>query len=185
MSRVSLSQLQNANRSIQAMRAMFDQPNAAPALPAPAAFDAFTLPLMQQAALIQLTETHVKRALIARLLEDAQDKPQAEDYRALVDLGLAERREADRWHHLTRAGVEPAKILTQKLCLRFNVHMLTEGGDSGWQVRYACPCGFSTMVRRSRTAWGNAATQHAASVRTKIGIGNLVQALKPPGMTEG
>lgn len=134
MSRVSIMQLQNSGRSIEAMRALFDAPTVQASLPAPEPFDASTLTTMQQAALIQLTETHVKRALVAKLLEDAQDKPQAEDYRALVDLGLAERRESDRWHHLTRAGIEPAKKLTQKLCIKFNLHTLIEAGPSGWQV---------------------------------------------------
>lgn len=175
--RVSISQLQNASRSVEALRALFDQPKAQATLPAPEPFDLTTLSVMQQAALIQLTETHVKRALVGRLLEDAQDKPQSEDYRALVELGLAERREADRWHHLTRAGIEPAKRLTQQLCIQFNVHVLIEGGDGGWQVHYACPCGFSTMVRRSTTARGN--RQDAQGLKT------LFAAMKPVEKVEG
>ncbi len=183
--RVSLSSLQNANRSAEALKAMFEPVSAVPSLPAPPPFDAATLPANQQAALIYLTEGHVKRALVSKLMEHSQDFLHDADFAPLRELGLAEKPEGYRLNKLTDAGRASAKLLTQKLCIQFNIHMLIEGGDCGWQVRYSCPCGFSTMVRRSRTAYGNASVQHATHVRTQIAVGNLVASLRPPQRAEG
>lgn len=187
MSRVSIMQLQNSIRSIEAMRLACPDPEA-PRVEAPPSlppFDASTLPERQQAALIFLTESHVKRSIVGKLLEDSQEFLRDADFAPLRELGLAEKPEGYRLNKITRDGNVSAKALTKALCIKHNIHLLTEGGPSGWQVRFSCPCGFSTMVRRSHTARSNATIQHANHVRTSQGIKSLFDAMQPPARAEG
>ncbi len=112
--------------------------------------------VLHKAALLTMHESAVKRALVARLLIDSQERPLMPEYRFLVAQGLAHRRLNDKWHHLTPRGVTLAKELEKTLCQEFNIHLLLRGGDVGWQTVFRCPCGWSTRVRRSPTAPGNA-----------------------------
>lgn len=127
----------------QAIEAASLQPQIAP-------IDPLTLPVMQQAALLSMRESVVRRAVVRDLLEHAQDKPGHPDYQALADLGLCERNPGKRYHDLTTEGRTAARDLEQKLCQQFDIHLMIDAGSSGeWQQRYACPCGqWSTLVRR-------------------------------------
>lgn len=139
------------------------------------------LPVLMQAALIQMRESWVKRAVVARLLEESQDKPHVADYEALVRLGLAEKNEADKWHRLTYLGRRIAGHLEQRLCKQFQIHLLQEAGADRFDVRFRCCCGWKTAVpKQSPSVWKNARarfTRHEASVE---GIDNLTRSLRPP-----
>lgn len=164
--------------SVSDLDAWREQEEAA-SLPPIEEFEPLSLPVMQQAALMQMHESHVSRAIKARLLEDSQDGPHNSDYQALVDLGFAARRHAERWHHLTTEGAIVARKLEQKLCGRFNIHILQDRGASGsWQQRFGCPCGWSTLVRRSSTAPANAASAFKVHRETARRLANLGDVLR-------
>lgn len=171
-----------AHRSVMSARDEALIPFQVYAVPAP--FDATALPPMQQAALLTMHESVVKRALIARLLEDAQSRPDAPDYAALCERGLAERKHGYRFRTLTDEGRASVKEMQRKLCMRFGIHLLSEGGRRGWQVHYSCPCGFSTLVRASTTARGNAAARHHGHVRAQEQIAAAAQAMQAPMKVE-
>jgi hypothetical protein len=115
------------------------------------------LPTMQQAALLTLHESVVRRTVVRRLLEDAQDIPRAPDYRILARLGLALYHTGKRRHDLTDEGRIAAVMLERVLCQRFGIHLMSDAGSVGSQQKYVCCCGqWSTTVRRSGTAYGNA-----------------------------
>lgn len=144
-----------------AMEARARMDNAVPAwleatLRAAAPLDLTTLPVMQQAAVIMMMETHVKRTIYARLLEEAQDKPQIHDYHALVELGLASKSPSSKWHALTYEGRRAAFRLAQKLCAQFNIHLLREGIDTRYEVNWHCCCGWSVQTRKGDFTNSNA-----------------------------
>lgn len=186
--RVSLLQMKAACNSVETLRAMFPDPNApkpAPIKLAPT-FDASTLPVLQQAALVTMMESHVKRTIVFKLLEDSQDRPHLPDYAELVKAGLAEHSIGKRFHDLTMQGRFAARALEQKLCQQFQIHLMIDAGQVGWEQRYTCPCGqWSTMVRRSTTADRNARSQFNRHVASAEGMSKLFVALKPLGMMEG
>ncbi len=154
-----------------------------PALPP---IDVMALSHMQQAALMQMTDSHVRRALVARLLEDSQDRPGMPEYRDLRRLGLATWNDGKRLHDLTEAGIVAGKLLQQKLCQQFDIHLLVpHESKSGWETRFSCPCGFSCNVRRSPTAPGSANRKHFVHVETQKRIAGLANALKMPMRAEG
>jgi hypothetical protein len=126
----------------------------------PPAFDLTSLPLMQQVALINCTESHVRRTLTQRMLSDGQCKPTWQDYARLVEKGLAVRRPRDGYHNLTPEGRSIAAMIIPQLCLLHDVHLITESSHDRWQTNYRCPCGFLGSVRRSNTAPGNANAAH-------------------------
>lgn len=127
-------------------------------------FDLNALPLMQQVALINCTESRVRRTLTQRMLADAQCKPTWQDYSRLVEKGLAVRRLRDGYHNLTPEGRSIAAMIIPQLCLLHDVHLLTESSHDRWQTNYRCVCGFMGSVRRSSTAPGNANRAHFAYV---------------------
>lgn len=182
---VSLSQLQNANRSVEALRQLFDTGPKQPRLPLPPSFDPLTLSLMQQAAMMQMHESHFARAVVHRLLEDAQDRPQLQDYKALVNLGFARKGAAEKWHKLTAGGAVIARELEQRLCKQFDIHAMLGPFGSGPTVSFSCPCGWRTSVRNSTTAPGNARPSWHRHHATAKGMQKLVVALKPPMRAEG
>ncbi len=141
---------------------------------------------MQQAALMQMTDSHVRRALVARLLEDSQDRPGMPEYRDLRRLGLAKWSEGKKLHDLTDAGIVAGRTLTEKLCQTYDIHLLVPNQTrDGWEVRYSCPCGFHCNVRRSPTAPGNANRMHYTHVETQKRIAGLASALTMPFRAEG
>jgi hypothetical protein len=149
--------------------------------------DASGLPLVQQAALIQMTTSHVKNALVKRLLIEAGvHRFSINHFNDLVTHGFAKRNIGKRDHDLTPLGLTAAKKLEQQICQRYSIHLLIDAGQAGWEQRYTCPCGqWSTRVRRSITSDSNAATQFNRHIRTVEGMSKLVAALKPPQMVEG
>ena len=170
---------------MNSLRARIDNPP--PLVEAPQlapAIDVMALSNMQQAALMTMMVSHVKNALIARLLEDSQDRPGMPEYRDLRRIGFAEWKPGKRLHDLTPVGLLAGRTLQEKLCHQFDIHYLVpHASKSGWETRFSCPCGFSCNVRRSPTAPGNAAVRHASYVRTQQRLAGLVGALKMP--TEG
>lgn len=144
-------------------------------------FDALALPALMQAAMLMMHESQVKRSLIAKLLEDSQDTPSSLDFRNLRNLGLCEWKVGKRLHDLTAIGIASVKELERKLCIKLDVHCMTERGRSGsFEVRFACPCGFSTLVRASGTAPGNAAVRHHTFIKTQQRMASLVDAMTAP-----
>lgn len=152
-----------------------------PALPLPPPFDPMTLPERSQAALIFLTVSPVKMALVQRLLVDSKDHLIGEDYRPLREHGLAEYKTGKRLHDLTPKGIAVAKDLQHILCQQFDIHLLLESpANLGWQTQFECPCGWTTLVRRSTTAPSNARSRFNQYHATFQGMSKLVAALKPP-----
>lgn len=184
MSRVSHSQLQNSSRSIEALRMYFD-PRPRPRLPLPPPFDPTTLPLMQQAAMMQMHESHFARAVLRRLLADSQDKPQLPDYKELVNLGFARKGAQEKWHKLTAGGAVIARELERKLCQQLDIHAMLGPVGEGPTVSFSCPCGWRTSVRNSHTAPGNARASWNKHHATAAGMQKLVAALRPPLFVEG
>ena len=178
---MSLSRVELMN----SLRARIDNPP--PLVEAPQvapAIDVMVLSNMQKAALMTMMESHVKNALIARLLEDSQDRPGMPEYRDLRRIGFAEWKSGKRLHDLTEVGRLAGRTLQENLCKQFDVHLLVpHQARTGWEVRFSCPCGFSCNVRRSPTAPGNAAVRHQSYLRTQQRLAGLVGALKMP--TEG
>lgn len=127
------------------------------------------LSLMQQIALIQMSESHVKRALLSRMGEDAQARPDWHDYRQLVERGLAFKRPNDKWHSLTADGAALARKLSPILCQRYGVHLLLELAAHRYDISFRCSCGqWSTSVPKGRATNGNAAfrfERHLAKVQ--------------------
>ncbi len=156
-----------------------------PVQPLPPAIDASLLTSMQQAALLTMTESHVKRAVIARLLEDAQDAPAMPDYRALSRLGLARYSGGKRLHELTAEGRIAARDLERKLCGQFDIHLMLGPMGAGPEVSFSCPCGWRVSVRNSHTAPGNARVSFNRHHATAAGMSKLVVALKPLVRMEG
>lgn len=187
MGRVSILQLKGAINSVEALRAMFPDPSAPKPIPGPKQItpDASLLPTMQQAAIVTMMVSQVKTALTKRLLVDAQDIPRGPDYRALVELGLAEHKIGKRTHDLTMQGRFAARALEQKLCQQHSIHLMIDAGQAGWEQRYCCPCGWRTRVRRSTTSDRNARIQFNRHVSTAAGMSKLFVALKPPARAEG
>ncbi len=153
------------------------------ALPPP--FDPMTLPLMQQAALMQMHESHFSRTVVRRLLEDTQDKPQLQDYKALVNLGFARKGAAEKWHKLTAGGSVIARELEKRLCQQLDIHAMMGPFGSGQYVSFSCPCGWRTSVKNSHTAPSNARASWHRHHATAEGMQKLVVALKPPRAAEG
>lgn len=177
-SRISLSQLQNSSRSIEAMRQLFPtEPHVAlPPVPPP---DISDLTHMQKIALIQMRESHAARAVIASLKAEVQDKPSFLDYRALADRGWCEHRRADGWHHLIGQGIEAARLLERKLCAEFSLHLVAERGGDRFNVGVGCSCGWRTSVRKGRSTQSNINVAINRHLRTVAGVDRLVKALKP------
>lgn len=124
--------------------------------------DATLLPLILQAALMQMHESQVNRALVSRLTLEARAKIEAQDYHKLVDLQLAEKRPRERWHTLTVWGRIAVADLEQKLCQRFDIHLFVERqGKLRFDSMFSCPCGWSTTVPRGRSAGGWARIYYA------------------------
>lgn len=146
--------------------------------------DPMTLPVLQQAALLSMHESAVRRAVVAKLLaeDDCQDKPSFHDYRALVGLGFCGLSAGKRYHELTVEGLFAARKLEKKLCSRFSIHLLLENSHraSGPTVTFHCCCGWMTVnIRNSHTAPGNARAQFRTHLRTVKGINGLAGALQP------
>ncbi len=156
-----------------------------PRLPLPPPFDPLTLPLMQQAAMMQMHESHFARAVIRRLLEDAQDKPQLPDYKSLVNRGFARKSAAEKWHRLTAGGVVIARELEQQLCERLDIHAMLGPIGTGHTVEFSCPCGWHFATRNSHTAPGNARASWNRHHATAEGMQKLVASLRPPRFVEG
>lgn len=185
MPRLNRMSYVSASRSISAMQLLFPDPDAPKPNPV-APLDPMTLPALQQAALLQMHESHVKRMLTGIVLEDCQDKPGHPDYAALASMGLCDRNEGKRYHDLTVAGIVAAKTLERSLCKQHGIHLLLGPfGGGGPTVSYRCPCGWSTQVRNSTTAPNNGRARWNAHVSTAQGMSKLVVALKPPQMAEG
>lgn len=170
-----------ANNDVVAQRfreaeALLPQAEAIPAV------DPLTLPVMQQAALLQMHESYFRRNVVARLLEDSQDRPDAPDYAAPCDLGLAERQHGYRFRSLTGAGLIAAKQLEQKLCRQFDIHAFVGPLGDGYMVKFYCPCGWHKDVRNSHTAPGNARASFSRHHATAAGMSKLFAGLKPPTM---
>lgn len=148
--------------------------------PAISDIDPLTLSTLQQAALLQMHESPVKRAVINKLCEDAQARPSFADYAALVELGLCERNAGKRFHDLTSAGRIAVNTLEKKLCGKFSIHVLMERGRAnGFTARFFCPCGWSVEVRNSTTAPGNAHAQYQTHLRTVRRLKDLTDVLVP------
>lgn len=109
-------------------------------------FDPHALQPSLQAALIQMTESHVRRTLVRHLTEDMQCGPSVRTYQELVARGLAELRPGAKWHSLTPAGREHASKLVPWLCRYYDIHLLQEGGSIRYAVVFKCPCGWRTEV---------------------------------------
>lgn len=119
-------------------------PPEAPSIP----FDPMTLSTMQQAALLQMHESHVKRAVIARILEDSQDRPSMAEYAALRDMKLCELKPGKRFHDLTPMGHVAASTLEKRLCQTLGIHVKLGGDDNlKGSVRYYCSCGQWSIYR--------------------------------------
>lgn len=143
-------------RSIAELQRKFNQP-VFDAMERREPIDPATLPLLQQAALMQMHESHFSRRVYRALLEDTQDKPSLPDYRALVDMELAQKGPADKWHKLTCDGASAARNLEKHLCRKLDVHAFAGPLGTGHSVWFYCPCGWRVSVRNSPTAFGNAA----------------------------
>ncbi len=159
-----------------------EQATREPQLPLPPPFDPLTLPLMQQAAVMVMHESHFARIVYRRMLEDSQDKPRLQDFKVLVNLTCARKRAADKWHHLTSAGVLIARELEQQLCRSLDIHAMLGPVGTGHTVEFSCPCGWRTACRNSHTAPGNARASWNRHHATATGMSKLVIALKPPSM---
>lgn len=85
----------------------------------PQAFDPSSLTPMQQAALLFMHESPVKRALYRILTE--HETPTRDDYLDLADRGLARKRINERWHILTTEGTCAAFRLEALLCDQFKI----------------------------------------------------------------
>lgn len=143
------------------------------------------LTVIQQAALVQMRESQVKRAVVARLLEECQDKPRVSDYEALVTMGLAEKGAADKWHKLTYQGRRISGHLEARLCARFQIHLLAESGSDRFNVSFRCCCGWKTQVpKQSPSVWRNARARFARHEGTAEGIRELRAAMKPRPLQE-
>lgn len=185
MSRLRMSELQNANRSVEALRAYFDTGPKQPRLPLPPPFDPMTLSLMQQAAMMLMHESYFNRTVYRRLLEDSQDKPALQDFKTLVNLGFAKKRASEKWHNLTAGGAVIARELEKRLCQSLDIHAMLGPFGSGETVSFSCPCGWRTSVRNSGSAPGNARASFHRHHATAEGMRKLVVALKPPARAEG
>lgn len=148
-------------------------------------FDPMTLEPRQQAALISLMVSHVRTALMQRLLEDSQDPLIGADYRPLRDLGLAEYKEGKRLHDLTMTGRFAAPALEEQLCQKLDVHLMLGPFGTAHTVSYNCPCGWRASVRNSHTAPGNARASFNRHHATAAGMSKLVASLRPPTRAEG
>lgn len=126
----------------------------------PPPFDLASIPNMQLVALINCTESHVRRTLTQKMLADSQAKPSWRDYAANVERGYAVRRTRDGYHNLTPEGRAIAAMAIPMLCIEHDVHLLTKSSEDRWQSFYKCPCGFMGAVRRSPTAPGNINMAH-------------------------
>jgi hypothetical protein len=155
-----------------------------PRLPLPPPFDPLTLPLMQQAAMMQMHESHFARAVLRRLLVDSQDKPQWSDYKALVNLGFARKGAAEKWHKLTAGGAVIARELEQQLCKSLDIHAMLGPVGTAHTVEFSCPCGWRFATRNSHTAPGNARASWNRHHATAEGMQKLVAALRPPAKME-
>lgn len=153
-----------------------------PFAPVRAPVDPMRLPTLQQAALLQMHESHVKRHVIRELLEDSQDKPGHHDFAALASLGLCDRNLGKRYHDLTAEGRIAAKALEKALCTQFDIHLMLGPKGTGPEVSFSCPCGWRVNVRNSHTAPGNARSSFNRHHRTAGGMQKLFVALKPPTM---
>lgn len=143
-------------------------------------YNTSTLPTFSQAALLTMHESQVKRALIARLLAAWNGAmPRRNDFRILVERGLAEYKHGKRLHDLTPQGIIAVKKLEQQLCARFNIHELIEGPRRGWEQTYRCTCGKSYAVRASTTSFANVRAQWAREHATEAGITKLYDAMAP------
>lgn len=152
---------------------------------APEPRDLDHLSLMQKAAAIGMTEDHVKRTIVARLLEHAQDKPQSAEYAALVEMGLCEKPDGKRWHQLTYEGRVSAARLSTKLCREFGIHLMREGAAGRYDVNFHCCCGWSTSVRKGSFTQSNAQGRFSQHVITSKATGELIEAMKPRLIADG
>lgn len=190
MRRSSSLRLFNGSMTISGLQKIKDDEAAVdayrrnPPEPAPV-FDPLTLTTMQQAALMQMMESHVKRAVIARLLEDSQDRPGASEYCSLVDLGLAELKVGKRYHDVTYDGAAAGRALTQSLCRKFNIHLLIESTAHRLTVMFKCPCGWHTTVDKGRFTNSNANARFQKHIATAEGMNKLVVALRSPQRVGG
>jgi len=176
-SRISISQLQNASRSIEALRQLFPEvsPPALPPVPPP---DISDLTHMQKIALMQMWESHAARAVIAALKAEVQDKPSFLDYRALADRGWCEHRRADGWHHLIGYGLEAARLLERKLCVEYGLHLTRESGGDRFNVGVSCSCGWHTNVRKGRSTQSGISQAIGRHLRSANGLAGIVKAVK-------
>lgn len=177
-SRISLSQLQNASRSIEALRALFpDQP--AEPLPPASPPDVSDLTHMQKIALMQMRESHAARAVVAALKAEVQDTARFLDFRALANRGWCKHRRADGLHHLIGDGIEAARLLERKLCAEYGLHLVRESGGDRLNVGLSCSCGWHSYVRKGRSTQSGISRAINGHLATVAGMDRLVKALKP------
>lgn len=174
-----------ANAAVMTAVAQAAQPAVQQTAPTARSVDPMTLQPRQQAALIFLTESHVKRALVRNLLEDSQDYLSVSDFAPLRDLGFAEWKPGKRLHDLTPAGSAAARELTRGLCVKFDLHDMRGPTGGGYEVHYSCPCGWTAKVRNSHTAHGNASASFNRWHATEAGMQKLVANLQPSRAMEG
>lgn len=107
-------------------------------------FNPLTLTALQQAALLSLfDDTHARRAVVRRLIADANDHVySALDFEILKQHDLCERPHGYRFDKITGTGRAAAFTLQKLLCQRYGIHLKSGGNDNcRGLVTYRCSCG--------------------------------------------
>lgn len=154
----------------------------APKLAPVVSFDPLTqLTTLQQVALLWMHVSHVRHAVTAKLMEDAQDRPGKSDWAALRDHGLCEYKEGKRQHDLTGEGRVAVIKLERELCRKFGIHLISYGGNATWEQFCSCSCGgWTRSFKRGRGTNAEINQSFGRHLDSVKGVEGVYAALKPP-----
>jgi len=155
---MSLSSLQSAGRSIEALNRLFRPESVKSSALAPAKSEpVIELSELQTVALLRMNRSTLCRGIATHMANECQDKPSVFDYRVLVAHGFSYKPDGERWHSITPKGSLFATDLARAKAKELGIHIMIEGGYVGAQAEYSCTCGkWNVGYRRGQFTSSNA-----------------------------